>query len=82
MTKKNDELASMEDLRKCISEEISTLKKGESIPARANAIANLLGKLLQSVKLDIEVHRYVTSGKRDVKGLNTPLIDTERKLNA
>lgn len=73
-------MKNMEEVRKVIAEEVNFLRIGSSTPARGNAIANLVGKLLQSVKLDIEVHRYVTSDKRVVKGLNTPLVDTEKEL--
>jgi len=46
-----------EDVRKVITDEINQIRLGTSNPSRGNAVANLLGKLLQSVKLDIEVHR-------------------------
>lgn len=58
-------------IRGIIGEEIDLLRKGNSNPARANAIANLIGKLLNSVKLDIDVHRYVEKSKRE--DLTTPL---------
>jgi len=70
-----------EDVRKVITDEINQIRLGKSNPSRGNAVANLLGKLLQSVKLDIEVHRYVSGGsKAKIKSLNTPLIDTEKRL--
>jgi len=67
-----------QDVRKVITEEVNALRTGKSIPARGNAIANLIGKLIQTVKLDIEVHRYVSSDKRQVKYLNTELLDSEK----
>ena len=69
------QIKSTERVRKVIVEEIALLRKGESNPARANAISNLIGKLLNSVKLDIDVHRYVSKSK--VKNLSIPLIDQE-----
>lgn len=66
------------DIRKIITEEIGLLKDDNSNPARANAIANLIAKLLYSVKLDIEVHRYVERSK--TKDFSVPLINqTEKK---
>jgi len=59
------------DIRKIITEEIGLLKDDNSNPARANAIANLIAKLLYSVKLDIEVHRYVERSK--TKDFSIPL---------
>lgn len=78
---KKVEMKGTEDLRKIIADEINQLRMGTSNPSRGNAVANLLGKLIQSVKLDIEVHRYVTNDKRSVKSLNTPLINTAKQLN-
>lgn len=69
-----------ENIREVLTDEINAIRLGKSNPARGNAVANLIGKMLQSVKLDIEVHRYVSSGKKDIKGLNTPLIDTAKRL--
>ena len=78
---KRVEMKGTEDLRKIIADEINQLRMGTSNPSRGNAVANLLGKLIQSVKLDIEVHRYVSNDKRQVKSLNTPLINTAKQLN-
>jgi len=66
------QIKNTDNVRKVIVEEIDLIKKGESNPARANAIANLVGKLLNSVKLDIEVHKYVA--KATAVDLSIPLI--------
>ena len=52
-----------DQVRQVLIEEIDLIKKGESNPSRANAVANLVGKILSSVKLDIEVQRYIGEGK-------------------
>lgn len=73
-----------EDVRKLIIEEIDLIKKGESNPARANAISNLVGKLLISVKVDIEAHRYVeqaVKGKFSIPILEEPNKPKRRKKN-
>lgn len=66
------EIKNTDQIRETIIEEIQLIKKGESNPARANAIANLIGKLLSSVKLDIEVHKYVA--RASAVDLTVPLI--------
>ncbi len=66
------ELKDTENIRRVLTEEIELIKDGKSTPARANAISNLVGKILNSVKLDIEVHKYIA--KVDVTELATPLI--------
>jgi hypothetical protein len=75
------DIQNTEDVRRVLTDEINELRTGNSNPARANAVANLTGKMLSSVKLDIDVHRYVTSGKHQkIKSLKTQLIDTEKQL--
>ena len=69
-----------EDVRKVINEEVKALRDGLSNPARGNAVANLIGKLLQTVRLDIDVHRYVSNDKHAVKSLNTTLIEKSELL--
>lgn len=66
------QIKNTDQIREVIIEEIQLIKKGDSNPARANAIANLIGKLLSSVKLDIEVHKYVA--KASAVDLTVPLI--------
>ena len=70
-------ITNTKDIRQVITDEIGLLKDGNSNPARANAIGNLIGKLLYSVRLDIEVHRYVEKSK--VKDLSTFVLTKEKK---
>lgn len=72
-------IETMVDVRKAITDEINEIRLGNSNPAKGNAIANLIGKLLQSVKLDIEVHRYVSKEKEEINILDTPLIGLGEK---
>ena len=46
-------------LRQILSEEIEKLRKGETTPATINAITNATGKILSSVKLEIEYHKLL-----------------------
>lgn len=42
------------DLRLILSEEIANLRSGKSSPAVVNAVTNATGKILSSVKLEME----------------------------
>jgi len=64
------------ELRKVISEEIDSLRKGESAPSRANALATLAGVMLRSVKTDIETVRFVASKNPQ---LNTAFLEAPKK---
>lgn len=47
-------------LRDSLFQEIDLLRRGKSNPSKARAVAALASQILQSVKLEIEMHRYVT----------------------
>ena len=66
------QIKNTQHIRQILTEEIELIRNGKSNPARANAIANLTGKILTSAKLDLEVHRYI--GKEKPIELKTPLI--------
>lgn len=53
-------------------DEINLLRAGSVTPSRVNAIANIGGKIMQTVKLAIEANKYVQ--KLDKKGAEIPLI--------
>lgn len=71
------EIENTESIRKILADEIELIRKGDSNPSRANAIANMVGKILASVKLDIEVHKYIA--KADALELTVPLIKRIQK---
>lgn len=66
-----------EDIRKILSEEILLIKAGKSTPSRANAISNLVAKILASAKLDIEFHRYVQ--KANARDISMALMSEGKK---
>ena len=66
-----------DQVRQVLIEEIDLIKKGESNPSRANAVANLVGKILSSVKLDIEVQRYI--GENKAAKMSTKLLTPTKK---
>lgn len=59
----------LDQVRVILSDEVERLRAGESAPAQANAITNAVGKILSSVKLEMEYMR-LTGRKVDVPMLN------------
>ncbi len=60
----------IDDLRRILSEEITKLRKGETTAASVNAITNASGKILSSVKLEIEYGKLL--GTTPVIGFIAP----------
>ncbi len=50
---------SLNDLRAILSDEITKIRNGRSTPATVNAVSNATGKILSSVKLEIEYHKLI-----------------------
>lgn len=59
----------MVDIRKFLCDEMNKVSTAESTPAIANACANLAGKVLQSVKMELEYSR-MTGVNTEIKFLN------------
>lgn len=55
-------------LREVIFEEMEALRNGTSNPQRARSMAAMANSILQSVQVEIEYHKYVNSGGRQVAG--------------
>jgi hypothetical protein len=47
------------NLRGILAEEIGKLRNGETTPANVNAITNATGKILSTVKLEMEYHKLL-----------------------
>lgn len=82
MPKKKAELApvkinNLTNLTDVFIDEINLLREGAVTPSRVNAIANIGGKIMQTVKLAIEANKYVQ--KMDQRGANIPLIHFAQK---
>lgn len=58
-------------------DEINLLRAGSVTPSRVNAIANIGGKIMQTVKLAIEANKYIQ--KMDNQGAKIPLIQFAQK---
>jgi hypothetical protein len=67
----SNEIMNLNDLRDFLANELKRVAKGESTPATANASANLAGKILSSVKLELEYNKMVgTAPKIDFIKIN------------
>jgi hypothetical protein len=47
-------IQNVEELRDFLAQELDRVREGKATPASANASANLAGKILSSVKLELE----------------------------
>ena len=63
---------SLDDLRKILSEEIDKVREGKTSAANVNAVTNATGKILSSIKLEMEYYKLL--GK-------VPEIDFVKKLD-
>lgn len=54
-----NQLKTVNDMRLLLSEEIVKLRDGNTTAANVNAIVNATGKILSTVKLEIEYNRLV-----------------------
>jgi len=60
----SEEIMNLNNLRKFLANELKRVAKGESTPAAANASANLAGKLLSSVKIELEYNKMLGSAPK------------------
>lgn len=57
-TRKNDNASfTLDELRRLLSDEIRKIQEGNTTAANVNAISNATGKILSSVKLQMEYYR-------------------------
>lgn len=70
---KEIELQKMSDVRQAINDELNALRVGKSSAGQTNATANLIGKFLETIKIDIFAHRYLAQISEGKGILNTPL---------
>ena len=54
-------ITTINDLRDFIASELKKVSEGSTTPANANAVANLAGKMLSSVKLELEYNKICGS---------------------
>ncbi len=70
---------STNEMRSILTEQIDGLRAGTATAATVNAISNAVGKILSSLKLEIEYHKMI--GKRpNIKAmLSEPEAEAESK---
>jgi hypothetical protein len=54
-------IKNVEELRDFLAKELERVSHGETTPAAANASANLAGKILSSVKMELEYNKMAGS---------------------
>jgi len=60
------QINTINDLRKIMAEEIGKIRSGDTTAANVNAITNAVGKILSTVKMEIEYNKLMG---------RTPVID-------
>lgn len=73
------EISNINDLRGFLAEELSKVASGERTPASANAAANIAGKIISSIKMELEYNKmlgatphidFIKSRKDEIKKLD------------
>ena len=66
-----ESIKTINDLRDILADEIDKLRKGDTTAASVNAVTNATGKILSTVKLEMEYNKLL--GKTpDIAFINTP----------
>lgn len=68
-------ITTVNDLRKILAEEISKVRSGDTTAANVNAIVNASGKILTTIKMEIDY------AKLSGKPLTLSWLDAEAKKN-
>lgn len=63
------DVMTLEEMRAILSDEVRRVRANETTPAAANAVSNATGKILSSLRLEMEYAR-LTGTKRDIKMLS------------
>lgn len=73
-------ISNVEDLRNYMAEELERLRTKESTPATANAAANIAGKMMSSVKMELEYNKMVGASPNIsfLNGINRKLLETKQ----
>lgn len=53
------EPATINDIRQILMDDIKSLRNGETTPANVNAVCNAVGKVLQTIKMQMEYAKSV-----------------------
>lgn len=66
-------MKTMNQLREMLAEEIDNLRSKKSTPGELNALVNAAGKILLSIKLELE-YAKLKGGKPTLKALDAPTL--------
>lgn len=61
-------IRSTSGLRAALFEEMEALRSGESNAQRARSVAMMANSILQSVEVEIEYHKYVSTNRSKIEG--------------
>jgi hypothetical protein len=56
---RDEKMTSMNDIRAILSDEVSKIRNGDTTASNVNAIVNATGKILSTIKLEIEYNRLL-----------------------
>jgi hypothetical protein len=60
---------SLNELRTILSDEIEKLRSGSTSPANVNAVSNASGKILSTIKLELEIVKLLGKKPASIAGL-------------
>jgi len=74
-------IKNIDELRSHLTNELEKVSSGKTTPAAANASANLAGKILSSVKMELEYNKMVGAAPKIgfLKGLTNNINKLEHK---
>ncbi len=67
------------DLRKMLTEQLILLKEGRTTPQQTNAVCNLTSKMIQTVRLDMDVFRFKNKGRIQPYSFEPPQIEDNKE---
>lgn len=79
MTTQPDEM-NLTEVREILADEIRRIRAGDASPANVNAVTNAVGKILSTVKLEMDYYRLL--GKTPEIGMMRSKLLPERKAVA
>lgn len=65
----------MNELRGVLSDEIRKIRSGDTTPANVNAISNASGKILSSIKLELEVMKLLGKKPNIAGFIDAPTVE-------
>lgn len=57
-------MLNMQELREALSDQVIRLQKDKTTPGKANAVTNACGKILSSIKLEMEYYKSIGKSQK------------------